>query len=73
MGIGRGLLLWPIGIPIPLIILLAISCITERRRNMSIGTIILIILIIALLGGFSGVAAVRFTAPAITAAVASAW
>ena len=39
---------------------------------MSLGTILLIILIIALLGGFSGFGGGPFTGPATTAAVASA-
>ena len=39
---------------------------------MSIGTILLIILVIILLGGFSGFGAARSTAPAITVAVGSA-
>jgi hypothetical protein len=38
---------------------------------MSIGTILLVIPIIALLGGFSGIGGVRFTEQAITAAAAS--
>jgi hypothetical protein len=36
---------------------------------MSISTIILIILVIALLGGFSGIGAAHFMGPATTAAV----
>jgi hypothetical protein len=40
---------------------------------MSIGTILIIILVIALLGGFSGLGGVRSTAQVITAAVVSAW
>ena len=39
---------------------------------MSIGTILLIILVIILLGGFSGLGAARSTAPAITVAAGSA-
>ena len=39
---------------------------------MSLGTILLIILVIALLGGFSGLGAAPSTEPAITAAADSA-
>ena len=39
---------------------------------MSLGTIILIILVIALLGGFSGIGAARFTVLATMGAAASA-
>ena len=38
---------------------------------MSLGTILLIILVIVLLGGFSGFVAARFTGPATTVAAAS--
>ena len=40
---------------------------------MSVGTILLIILVVALLGGSADLEAVRFTARAITAVAASAW
>ena len=39
---------------------------------MSLGTILLIILVIILLGGFSGLAGARSTGPAITVAAGSA-
>jgi len=32
MGFGRGLLLWLIGIPLPIIILLALFCTTKLER-----------------------------------------